>query len=161
MDELETEQFCWRDTYFVWFDAARRPSLKQVEQTLDALPEHYKLQSPEADENGGFESITLLSRTDHAALEISFLAGEDIREQAEVLAEEMKNSSDNETRRLAKLANCNARFDVMQFERIEDVDADEADLDEAFDPSTLLIVLGALVRLVDGIGVDPQSGLIV
>ena len=54
-----------------------------------------------------------------------------------------------------------ARFDVMQFERIEDVDADEADLDEAFDPSTLLIVLGALVRLVDGIGVDPQSGLIV
>ena len=78
MDELETEQFCWRDTYFVWFDAARRPSLKQIQQTLDALPEHYTLQTPEADDAGGFESITLLSRTDHSALEISFLAGEDL-----------------------------------------------------------------------------------
>ena len=31
--------------------------------------------------------------------------------------------------------------------------------DESFDPSTLLIVMNALTKLVDGIGVDPQSGL--
>lgn len=160
-DDEEMEQFCWRDTYFVWFDGARRPTLEQVTRTLAALPEHYQLQSPEADDAGRFESVTLLSGGDHVALEISFLGGDDIRLQAEALAEEMKTSGDNETRHLAKLAACDARFDIMQFERIDDPDADEADLDEAFDPSTLLIVLNALVRLVDGIGVDPQSGLVV
>lgn len=159
-DDSEMEQFCWRDTYFVWFAAARRPSLEQVRQTLQALPEHYQLESPETDDAGRFESITVRSPGDHVALEISFLGGDDIRLQAETLAEEMKSTGDNDNRRLAKLAACDARFDVMQFEQLDE-DAGDPDPDGGFDPSTLLVVLNALVKLVDGIGVDPQSGLIV
>ncbi|MCE9604553.1 MAG: hypothetical protein K8U03_06560 [Planctomycetia bacterium] len=160
----ESEQFAWRDTYFVWFMAARRPTLKQLQTTLAALPDHYALEHPEADEMGNIESITVLSTMDRAALEISYLAGDDIHEQAETSAEEMKSAGDSDPKRLHRLAMCNARFEVMQFERVDESnmgDEDDEELGEGFDPSMLLIVVNALTKLVDGIGVDPQSGLIV
>jgi hypothetical protein len=157
MSGLEGDQFRWRDTYFVWFSSKRRPALKQIEATLRALPERFELEHPEEDEAGGFESLTLLSAGDHAALEISYLEGDDLREQAQSLAEEIKEGGEAPRERLARLASCDARFDIMQFEQVEDDEEDE----DMFDPSTLLIVLGALSKLVDGIGVDPQSGLLV
>jgi hypothetical protein len=156
MSGLDGEQFRWRDTYFVWFSSKNRPTLKQVEQALKALPEHFELQLPEVDDDGGFESLTLFSAGDHAALEIAYLEGADLREQAMTLAEEIKEGCEGVGDRLTRLARCDARFDVMQFEQVE-----EDEDDDMFDPSTLLIVLGALAKLVDGIGVDPQSGLLV
>lgn len=153
-------ELCWRDTYFVWFSSKRRPKLTEIERVLRALPDHYTLQFPEQDDSGNFESITLLSAGDHAALEISYLAGDDLREQAQALAEEVKQCDGSAAERLARLAKCDARFDVMQFEQI-DADENEEEADELFDPSALLVVMGALAKLVDGIGVDPQSGLLV
>jgi hypothetical protein len=156
-DDLDETRLHWRDTYFVWFPAARRPKLSDVEKVLRGLPEHFELRFPEQDDDGGFESITLLSSADHSALEISFLAGADLREQAQALAEEIKENGDAPPQRLAKLASCDARFDIMLFEQVEE---DEEEDDEMFDPSTLLVVLDALAKQVDGIGVDPQSGLL-
>lgn len=163
----ESEQFAWRDTYFVWFMANRRPSLKQLQKTLAALPDHYELQHPEADEQGNIESITVLSTTDRAALEISYLTGDDIQMEAEASAEEMKTAGDCDRKRLNRLALCDARFEVIQFERVDENDTDAKPDDddeegfEGFDPSMLLVVVNELSKLVDGIGVDPQSGLIV
>lgn len=160
----ESEQFAWRDTYFVWFTASRRPSLKQLQKTLAALPDHYELQHPEADDEGNIESITVLSTMDRAALEISYLQGDDIQAEAEASAEEMKSAGDSDPKRLNRLAQCDARFEVIQFERVDEddpVDPDDEDLGEGFDPSMLLVVVNALTKLTDGIGVDPQSGLIV
>jgi hypothetical protein len=159
MSELDDGQFCWRDTYFVWFASAKRPTAAEIKQVLSGLPEHYLVGEPTQDEAGRFESIAVQSPGDHAALEISCLAGDDLREQAQALAEELKFGGDADARRLTKLAMCDARFDVMQFEQIEGPDAELDAADEAFDPSTLLIVMNALTKLVDGIGVDPQSGL--
>lgn len=160
----ESEQFAWRDTYFVWFMATRRPTLAQLQKTLAALPDHYELQHPEADERGNIESITVLSTMDRAALEISYLTGDDIQAEAEASAEEMKAAGDSDPKRLNRLALCDARFEVIQFERVDEDDTDEVNEDELgneFDPSMLLIVINALAKLTDGIGVDPQSGLIV
>lgn len=159
-DEAGGGELRWRDTYFVWFSSKRRPKLEQLVQVLKALPDHYTLQFPEQDADGGFESITLLSAGDHAALEISYLEGDDLREQAQALAEEVKQCDGAAADRLSRLAACDARFDVMQFEQI-DAGEDEDEADELFDPSALLVVMGALAKLVDGIGVDPQSGLLV
>jgi hypothetical protein len=156
MSELDEQGLQWRDTYFVWFPAERRPKLKQVETALKALPEHFELKFPEQDDEGGFDSITLFSSADHSALEISYLAGDDLREQAQQLAEEIKENDDAPRQRLARLAACDARFDIMLFEQVDE----DADDDDLFDPSTLLVVLEALAKLVDGIGVDPQSGLL-
>lgn len=160
----ESEQFAWRDTYFVWFMASRRPTLSQLQKTLSALPDHYELQHPEADERGNIESITVLSTMDRGALEISYLQGDDIQAEAEASAEEMKSSGDSDPKRLNRLALCDARFEVIQFERVDEDDTDEVnedELGEEFDPSMLLVVINALTKLTDGIGVDPQSGLIV
>lgn len=157
----ENDQFTWRDTYFVWFAASRRPTMAEVEAAVRSLPEKYGLEHPEQDDAGRFESITLEAPLEHAVLEVSYLEGDDIREQAQSLAEELKLGGDCDPAQLARLAACDARFDVMQFERIEDPDADEDELDEMFDPSALLVVMQALTKLVDGVGVDPQSGLMV
>lgn len=160
----ESEQFAWRDTYFVWFMASRRPTLKDLQKTLAALPDHYELQHPEADDKGYIESITVLSTMDRAALEISYLTGDDIQSEAEASAEEMKNAGDSDPKRLNRLAMCDARFEVIQFERVDESnvgDDEDEDLGEGFDPSMLLIVVNALTKLVEGTGVDPQSGLIV
>lgn len=158
MSGLEDDQFEWRDTYFVWFSSRRRPTLVQVEKALKSLPTKFEVKFSDHDDDGGFESITLLSTSDHLALEVSYLEGDDLLEQAQNLAEEIKAAGDAPREPLARLAQCDARFDVMQFEQVnEGEDGDE----EMFDPSTLLIVLGALAKLVDGIGVDPQSGLLV
>lgn len=161
MASYDSEQFTWRDTYFVWFDASRRPLMRDVEAALKALPEHYVVELPEQDDAGRFESIALHAPVEHAALEIAYLDGDDIREQAQSLAEELKLSGDSDAGQVARLAHCNARFDVMQFERIDDPDADDDDLDEMFDPSAMLVVMQALTKLVNGIAVDPQSGLVV
>jgi hypothetical protein len=97
---------------------------------------------------------------DQSALEISYLAGDDLREQAQALAEEIKETDDAPVERLARLAACDARFDLMQFEHVDDAFDGEEDGEDSFDPSTLLIVLEALAKQVGGIGVDPQSGLL-
>jgi len=158
MSSFDEDRFRWRDTYFIWFAAKRRPSLKQVQATLAALPDKFDVQFPEADDDGNFESITLISPRDHSALEISYIEGDDLREQAQTLAEEIKESDEGPRERLARLASCDARIDIMQFEQADEGD-DESD-ENFFDPSSLLIVLEAISNLVDGIGVDPQSGLL-
>lgn len=161
MSESENDQFSWRDTYFVWFTSSRRPTMAEVEKVLRSLPDKYGVEHPEQDEAGRFDSITLQSPLDHAVLEVSYLEGPDIREQAQTLAEELKAAGDCEPAQLHRLAQCDARFDVMQFERLETGDDDEDLEDEMFDPSALLVVMQALTKLVGGIGVDPQSGLMV
>src|SRR4051794_27986639 len=74
MSELDDGQFCWRDTYFVWFLSARRPTAAELKKVLSGLPEHYVVGKPVEDETGRFESISVQSPADHAALEISCLA---------------------------------------------------------------------------------------
>lgn len=153
-------QLQWRDTYYVWFSSAKRPSLQQVEKVIRSLPERFAVKLAEADDDGGFESITLLAGRDQSALEISYLAGDDLREQAQALAEEIKEFDDAPVERLAMLAACDARLDLMQFEHVLDTFDEDDDGEDTFDPSTLLIVLEALAKQVGGIGVDPQSGLL-
>ena len=165
MADSEREEFKWRETYFVLFDSSKRPTLKKVERVLHDLNERFELSSATADEDGRFEAITVMSRDDYAALEITFESGESVTEQAAGLSQELKGSAaDAEERaKLARLPKCDARFDLMHFEQSTDdepiADAGDMDeLDEILDPGALLIVLDALVELTDGIGVDPQSG---
>ena len=58
-------------------------------------------------------------------------------------------------KRLEELRSCDARLDIFHFEQMVDVDAEG---EEMFDPSALLVVLDTLAELTDGISVDPQGG---
>jgi len=157
MTMFETDRFHWRETYFVLFRSAKRPALAKVEATLRKLGNHFQLSDAQADENGLFESLTLLSPDDFAALDISYLEGEDVEEQVAALADEVGAGEGTDPSKLTLLPKCNARFDIMHFEQLVE-NSDEDEPDEMLDPSTLLIVLEALAELTDGVGIDPQSG---
>lgn len=156
MNTFETDQFQWRETYFVLFRSTKRPTLADVVKTLKKLGSHYQITDEQADDEGLFESLTLLSPDDFAALDISYLSGEDVTEQVAALSAEMKPLDKSEAGKFRELEKCDARLDIMHFEQMVDSDGDDGD--EMLDPSTLLIVLDALVALTGGVGIDPQSG---
>jgi hypothetical protein len=161
MSTFERHGFKWRETYFVLFDSCDRPTLKKMESVLRDLNERFVLSNARADEDGRFESITVLSPDDYAALDVSFEAGEEVTEQGAAFYQELKSSvaddDDDERAKLARLPTCDARFDLLHFEETGG-DEPEDEMDEILDPSALLIVLDALVELTGGVGVDPQSG---
>jgi hypothetical protein len=159
MSTFENDDFRWRETYFVLFDAKKRPTLKQVEGMIRGLKQRFELTHTSSDGDGHFESLTLLAPDDFAAVDISYLEGEEVLEQGTLLTDELKSSAPGEVdrRKLARLGDCDARFEIMHFQQVMP-DEDEDELDGMFDPSALLIVLDALVDLTKGIGIDPQSG---
>ena len=157
MSMFENNQYCYRETYFVLFDAEKRPTLARLQKVLFGLNERFAMTNLSADDSGRFESLTVLSPDDFAALDVSYLAGEEVLEYSAELLSQMATAERQAQARLKleKMRRCDGRFDVLHFEQMVDLD-DEGD--EMLDPSTLLIVLGALVELTDGIAVDPRAG---
>lgn len=160
MSSFEDSRYQWRETYFVLFQANRRPTVERIRKALAGLEGNFELRELRTDASGGFESVRLLAPDAYAALDISFVSGEEVLEQGAELADELKLATLDEADRqkVARLPKCDARFDILHFEElVEDEDDDEGMLD----PSALLLVIGALVELTDGIAVDPQSGTLV
>jgi hypothetical protein len=170
MSTFENQGYRWRETYFVLFDINNRPTVSQVEAALAVLNDRFELQNLQADDEGRFESVTLMSPDDFAALDICFLQGDEVDEQVAQLNKDMRKSGEDKSQ-LKKLAAANARLDVLHFQDVlsgmaggaitKDGEGDEDELDEMFDPSALLIVLDALVELTEGVAVDPQTGTLV
>ena len=161
MSTFEDQNYKWRETYFVLFDAARRPSLAQITDALSHLSGHFELLNPAGDAEGRFESLTLHAPQDYSALDVSFVSGAEVLEQGVELAKELKASITDPADRakLARLPKLEARFDILHFEQVVD-DPSEDEMDEMLDPSALLLVMEALARLTHGVGVDPQSGTV-
>ena len=159
MSTFERDEYKWRETYFVLFDSAKRPTLQQVERLVRDLNDRFELSNASADEDGRFESITIMSEDDYAALDISCEVGEEVVETAAGLYEELKSSGadDDERAKIDRVPKFDARFDLLHFERVT-LDLPEDDPDDMLDPGALLIVLDALVELTGGVGVDPASG---
>ena len=157
MSTFESDDFRWRETYFVLFDSSRRPPKSKVEQALRNLSDRFELSHISGDDDGSFESLTLIAPDDYAALDICYVDGDEVVEQTQQLAKEMKTVSlqPGDLNKLARLPKCDARFDIMHFERVMDAAEEE---DEMLDPSALLLVMDALVDMTGGVGVDPQSG---
>src|SRR5690606_16094725 len=85
MSTFESDDYRWRETYFVLFDAERRPSLRKVQQAIERLKDRFELSHPAADDSGAFESLTVMAPDDYAALDISYVEGEEVQEQVEQL----------------------------------------------------------------------------
>ena len=162
MSMFENAQYRWRETYFVLFDAALRPKLKTVEKLVLALNARFDITNSVADEAGRFESLTLVSQDDFAAMDVCYLQGEEVLEQGVLLAEELQSvgcqPDDRET--VQRILQSTGRFDVLHFEQIV-ASNDNDDPDEMLDPSALLVLLEALEKLVGGLAIDPQGGTMV
>lgn len=169
MSTFENPAYRWRETYFVMFDAGNRPTVSQLEAALAELNDQFELQNLQADEDGRFESVTLVSPDDFAALDVCFVQGEEVIEQASQFAKDMKRSGGGDPAELKKLAAATAKLDVLHFQDIAGGlanvpaggETEEDELDEMFDPSALLVVLDSLVELTGGVAVDPQTGTVV
>jgi len=159
MSTFEDDQYRWRETYFVLFSAAKRPTLRTVEKKLSAINRRYVLTNLSADEDGQFESLTLISPDDFAALDVCYTSGPEVVDQAAELFEELRGVVEPEQQEaLHQIKRCDGRFDVLHFEQVSDEPLD--DDDELLDPGTLLGVLQTLASITGGIAVDPQSGTI-
>ena len=162
MSMFENGQYRWRETYFVVFDTAARPKLKTVEKLVATLRGRFDITNSVADEAGRFESLTLVSPDDFAAMDICYLEGEEVLEQGVLLAEELRSvgcqPDDRETAQ--RILQHTGRFDVLHFEQIVDAHNGD-DPDDMLDPSAQLVVLEALEKLVGGLAIDPQGGTMV
>lgn len=156
MSLFENDLYTWRETYFLFFPHEQRPRLAEVEKELKKLGPHYELADGRSDEEGGFESLTLFSPDDYAAMDMTYLEGEEVYEQRDAQIEELQATGSATKEQLARLKACDARLDVYHFEQV--VFTGDDDDDEFMDPGSLLIVLQKLAHLCRGIGVDPQSG---
>ena len=162
MSMFEDTNYRWRETYFVLFQAQNRPKLEAVREALAELSERFDLINPCADEQENFESVTLLSPDDFSALDICYTTGEEVREHVHSLLGELETVSREADKKadLQRAKHCDARFDVLHFEQLADEADVEDELEEMLDPSALLLVLGVLARLTDGLAIDPQAGTI-
>ena len=158
MSMFENDQYRWRETYFVFFDAAARPKLKAVEKLVAKLSGRFTITNTAEDETGTFESLTVVSPDDFAAMDICYLEGEEVLEQGIILAEELESvgCQPDERETAKRILQCTGRFDVLHFEEVPDLEDD--DYDEMLDPSALLLVLGTLAGITGGLAVDPQTG---
>jgi hypothetical protein len=159
MSMFENDNYRWRETYFVQFDPQKRPTLEQVERRLAALGDQFELTSPKADDEGRFEMLTILASDDFAAMDISYIEGDEVLEQGKQFAAELTvaECAAEDKSKLALLRSYGGRFDVLHFEQVAEAQEQE-DSDEMLDPSSLLLVLDILVEMTDGVAVDPQCG---
>jgi hypothetical protein len=157
MSLFGNEHYQWRETYLILFDAARRPSAAQVEAVISRLGRQYQLTDVVEDGAGEFDSLTLISPDDYAAMDISYVSGDEVTEQTAEMLKDLKLTAANESERkaLRRLATLNARFDIYHFEEIV-TEPDEEN--EFMDPGCLLQVMEGLTQMVDGVAVDPAAG---
>ena len=160
MSLFENEAYLWRETYFVLFRAERRPTVDTMRAALESLGA-FDVQNLLGDSKGRFESATVLASADYAAMDITFVGGEDVAEQAEQLLRDLDLGAlqEGDEQKSQLLKSVDARIDIYHFERVAggDEDGEEGNLD----PMSLLLVMQAIVSLCEGVGVDPQSGSLV
>lgn len=156
MSLFENDQYRWRETYFVLFHSSDRPASATVERALQELGSRHEFSGARTDSDGRFEFATLESPYDFAAMDIAYIEGEDVSNQVSELNEQLKHATLNgdELKKLAKLHDCDARFDIFHFEKVV------SDEDEFLDPGALLLVLEKLAQLCNGVGIDGQSNSI-
>ncbi len=158
MSLFANENYRWRETYFVLFRRENRPSVDQLKETLQGFGGGYEVSEIQLTEEGNLEALTLLSPLDFAAMDISYVEGEEVVEQIDELKGELETPScsrdDSEKREL--LLQCDARFDIYHFQQIVGDSSD--DEDEYMDPGSLLQLLACLSQLCQGVSIDPQSG---
>ena len=123
---------------------------------VETLGERYKIGENEAADDGLMESVTIFCPHDHAALDISFVVGEEVMEHLGELADEFPTETLDEAE-LAKWREAqsyDARLDLFHFEELS---PGSEDADELLDPGAMLVVLQALSKLTAGVGIDPSS----
>ena len=162
MSLFENPEYRWRETFLVLFRDGQRPSTDAFRKTMERLGDRYEIDTVVENDRSQLESLTLLAPADNAAMDISFVEGEEVAEQLEELRRQISEDDvmPEEEEKMAMLDQCDVRFDILHFEHVQDFLEEEED-DEFMDPGGLLIVAETISALCQGVAVDPQSGTFV
>jgi hypothetical protein len=156
MSLFEDESYIYRDTFFVYLKDENRPSKEAVAACFEKLGTKYVVgEIREVD--GRFGSVTVKSPQDSSAMDIAFVAGEEVIEQIHNLMLEFRTMTltGDDREKLENFQQCNARFDVFHFEQQGTGTGNSPD--EMIDPGGLLLVIEKLASLTRGVALDPQS----
>lgn len=136
MSMFENSRYRWRETYFVLFDAEERPKLTAVTKAISALNKRFELSDLTADEEGAFDSLTLTSPDDFAALDICYTDGAEVLEQGATLVEDLKKAGSDIPPPVPweQIKKYGGRFDVLHFEQIPEDDGEGSEEEEMLDP---------------------------
>lgn len=154
MSLFEDNRFVYRDTFFVYFKAHDRPDADKVKMFLAEMGDKFETTNLK-ESDGKLESMTIHSPQDYSAMDVTFLAGEEVIEQVSEMMNDFKlmTLTGDDQKKLQVFQDCDARFDVFHFEQV----AEGQEEDEILDPGGLLLVMGNLAELCNGVSLDPQS----
>ena len=102
------------------------------------------------------------SPDDYAAMDISYVSGEEVTEQVTELANELRETGNSNVEKalLSRLSKCSGRLDIYHFEQTVGLEMDQDDETELMDPGALLTILERLASLCHGVVIDPQTGIL-
>ncbi len=154
-------RYQWRETYFVLFARDQRPKGVDVRAALAELAPKVEVVDVQSDDGDGLESMTILAHADAAGMDVTYIEGEEVREQIAELKKEWKGQSfsGDEKAKVERALQATARLDIYHFEELGD-DFLEEEEEDHLDPAALLTVLAKLARLCHGVAIDPQSGTV-
>jgi hypothetical protein len=158
MSLFADSRYQWRETYFVLFDHKHRPKAADVKRAFAELGPRIEIHELAESEDGLMESMTVLSHVDAAGMDVTYVEGDEVKEQIVQLRQDWKGKrpDDKEKPHLARALHADARFDIFHFEEVSEIPEEEDD--GPLDPGTLLLVLSKLARLCHGEAFDPQTG---
>ena len=113
-------KYQYRETYFILFENENRPSEDDLTKAISELGDRFEIKEIHRDQNDQFESMTVVSPSDFAGIDFTFLEGEEVMEQVAELNEQFKTTTltGDELKKIGKISKCRARFDVLHFEEI-------------------------------------------
>lgn len=158
MSLFADSRYQWRETYFVLFEKKHRPKAADVKRALADIGSRIEITHLHATKDGLLDSMTVLSHADAAGMDVTFVTGEEVKEQLVEVKEEWQSRKLDaaEKQQLGRLMQADSRYDVFHFEEITDFPSDEEE--GPLDPGTLLLVLTRLAKLCHGLSLDPQTG---
>lgn len=162
MSSFDNPQFQWRETFFLFHRPEKQPTVKSVERTLKQVNPRFEIREINGDADGKFASLTLIAPDAYSAIDMSYAEADELAEQIETLQKELTATDAEDREKVGRIRPTDMRLDLLHFEQIvvgEDDDDDE--MDAYFDPGALILVINALAKLCDGVGVDPGSATVV
>ncbi len=155
MSLFSDSKYQYRETYFVLFEKKNQPDPEAIEAAFAQLGPRYETVQTKMNDDG-FESMTIRSPHDFSAMDITCVEGDEVVAQIKGIQDEFRTMtlSGDDMKKLMRLKEFDARFDIFHFEEVGDAGPGE---DEFLDPGGLLLVLEKLADVCDGVSLDPQS----
>lgn len=117
---FEDPHYIWRETYFVLCEAARRPGLAVIERELRKALPRLVMRAGEADADGRFVHLGLVSDENHSGVDILWAEGKAVRSEIVGLIDELeKHAKPKERVKLDRARTATAKIELLHYERID------------------------------------------